>query len=51
MRDPTCHQDWETIILKKQTAHPKSIESTNSSASKTNDENNIVKPMKVSNEL
>ena len=51
MRDQTCFQDWETIILKKQTVPPKSIESTNLSASKTNDENDIVKPMKVSNEL
>lgn len=49
MRDQTCFQDWETIVLKKTNL------SSNSNISKSNsykkDENEIEKPQKVTTEL
>lgn len=49
MRDQTCFQDWETVVLEKRTA------TTNKSEQESNkpkqDNNDIEKPKKISNDL
>ena len=49
MRDQTCFQDWETVVLEKRTA------TTNKSQQESNklkqDNNDIEKPKKISNDL
>lgn len=47
MRDQTCHQDWETVVLKKQTL-PSLTPTTNQSNKCKADDNEIEKPKKVS---
>lgn len=56
MRDQTCFQDWETIVLKKTNLSSNSNTSaeTSSRSNKHNnnkDDNEIEKPKKVSTEL
>ena len=52
MRDQTCFQDWETVVLKKQVSIPSSSNKNSEKSNKPKkDENDIEKPKKVSNEL
>ena len=52
MRDQTCFQDWETVVLKKQVSIPSSSNKNSENSNKPKkDENDIEKPKKVSNEL
>lgn len=51
MRDQTCSQDWETIVLKKQVSRPTTNKNIQHSDKCKKDENEIEKPKKVSNEL
>ena len=49
MRDQTCFQDWETVVLKKPAA-PSTTAQSNQPKCKI-DDNEIEKPKKVSTEL
>ena len=52
MRDQTCFQDWETIVLKTPGLPSKSNTSSSTNSNKfKKDENEIEKPKKVSTEL
>lgn len=51
MRDQSCFQDWETIMLKKQTLHPATSKDQSQSKKCKIDENEIETPKKVSTEL
>ena len=51
MRDQTCFQDWETIVLKKQVSQPTANKNIQDPNKCKKDENDIEKPKKVSNEL
>lgn len=49
MRDQTCFQDWETVVLEKRT--PTTHKTQQDSSKPKPDSNDIKKPKKVSNEL
>ena len=51
MKDNTCFQDWQTIILEKQKKTHNHTSNTISKTSSQSENNDIEKPKKVSNEL
>jgi len=51
MRDQTCFQDWETIVLKKQNIPNSKIKCDSSTDAMKQKDDDVQKPLKITNEL
>ena len=51
MRDHTCSQDWETVVLKKNPLPPINIKNGGEIKSKNEESGDIKKPAKITTEL